>query len=67
MAINKYSGRGGFDEDMFVDLGLTREHAVVIAQAGNFGLSAASWKTYKTAENHLKACMADVGRRMSFP
>ena len=67
MAINKYSGQGGFAESMFLDLGLSRDHAVVLAQAGNFGLSAGSWKTYKTAENHLNACMAEVGRRMTFP
>ena len=67
MALNKYSGQGGFDESIFLNLGLSRDHAVVLAQAGNFGLSAASWKTYKTAENHLNACMAEVGRRMAFP
>ena len=67
MAIEKYSGQGGFAEDIFLNLGLSRDHAAVLAQAGNFGLSASSWKTYKTAEHHLNACMADVGRRMRFP
>lgn len=67
MAIKKYSGQGGFEEEMFLNLGLSSEHSVVLAQAGNFGLAASSWKTYKTAENHLKACMEDVGRNMRFP
>ena len=39
----------------------------VLTKAGNHGLAASSWKTYKTAEKHLQACILDIGRPMQFP
>ena len=66
-AIQKYSEHGGFTDDAFLHLGVPRHLVPVLTRASNHGLAAASWKTYKTAQNHLEACIRDIGRDMKFP
>ena len=67
MAVQKYSGKGGFKEDAFIHLGVPEHLAPTLAWASNHGLAATSWKTYGTAERHLQSCIEDVGRNMQFP
>lgn len=43
------------------------ELASCLAEAGNFGLAATSWKTYETVARHVVACQKDIGRAMPMP
>ena len=67
LAVQKYSGKGGFKEDAFTSLGVPEHLAPTLEWASNHGLAATSWKTYGTAERHLQSCIRDVGRNMEFP
>ena len=66
-APQKYSGSGGFCPSPLVGLGVPVALASTLAVAANFGLSAATWKTYGTARRHIAACREDTGKDLRFP
>ena len=67
VARQKHSGRGGFSVDTFLGHGVPRELAGALAEAGNFGLAATSWKTYETVSRHVVSCQEDIGRPLPIP
>ena len=50
-----------------VGLGVPPSLAPTLVKAANFGLSAATWKTYGTARRHVAACREDTGKYLRFP
>ena len=67
MGRQKHSGEGGFDEATFLGYGVPAYLASSLAEAGNYALAAASWKTYETVDRHLEACENEIGRSLTFP
>ena len=66
-ATQKYSKEGGFSVSSFTKLGVTRNWADILVEASNFSVSANTWRSYKTAENHIIRFEKLTGIVLTFP
>ena len=63
----KYSDRGGFTENVFLDAGVPQQVAPCLVQAGNFALATNTWRTYGTVDRHIDTCNEDLEIMLTFP
>ena len=63
----KYSSRGGYSTKTFEKYRLPPSIVMTLVSAANHSLASATWKSYKTAENHIKKCEKETGIRLRFP
>ena len=69
MVKTKYSVnvRGGYTAQSFANYRLPASIVAAIVDAANLSLAKTTWSSYRTAENHIKRCEADLGIKISFP
>ena len=63
----KYSTKGGFTSSSFAQLGLAPSLVLPLMQCANFSLAANTWKSYQTAERHIKRAEEHAGHKLVFP
>ena len=54
--IQKYSGKGGYTTKTFEKYKLPPSIVTALVSAANHSLAKSTWKSYRTAENHIKRC-----------
>ena len=64
---HKYSKRGGYSKKTFENYRLPPSIVQTLVKAANHSLAKTTWKSYQTAENHIKKCEKDTGVKLRFP
>ena len=63
----KYSGHGGYSVKSFKSYGLPPSIVLTLIEAANHSVSHNTWKSYKTAERHIKRCETETGVKLRLP
>ena len=63
----KYSSKGGYSTKTFEKYKLPPSIVMTLVRAANHSLATSTWKSYSTAENHIKRCEAETGIKLRFP
>jgi hypothetical protein len=59
--------RGGFSKSSFSKLGLAPSLIIPLVECSNYALAANTWRSYATAERHVRRVEKYTGEKMSFP
>ena len=63
----KYGSRGGFNTRMLANVRGPPKLVMALADALNHGLASNTWKSYKTAANHVDRIKKELGRCLGPP
>ena len=63
----KYGAKGGFHTKALANVRGPPQLVVALADALNHGLASNTWKSYKTASNHVERIRKELGISLSFP
>ena len=63
----KYGTKGGFEARMLANVRGPPQLVATLAEALNHGLASNTWKSYRTAANHVERIRKELGIRLSFP
>ena len=63
----KYGTKGGFEARMLANVRGPPQLVATLAEAPNNGLASNTWKSYRTAANHVERIRKELGIRLSFP
>ena len=64
---HKYSKKGGYSKKTFENYRLPPSIVQTLVKAANHSLAKSTWKSYQTAENHIKKCEQYTGIKLRFP
>ena len=65
--ITKYSGSGSFSTNTFKKYGLPPSIVNALVASANHSLAAGTFKSYKTAENHILRCQTETNIKLRVP
>ena len=65
--VEKYSKHGGYSNKTFAKYRLPPSIVTALVSAANHSLAKSTWKSYQTAENHIKKCEKETGIKLRFP
>lgn len=63
----KYSKNGGYSTKTFEKYRLPPSIVTTLITAANHSLAKSTWKSYRTAENHIRKCEKQTGIKLRFP